>query len=114
MQYTHIFAYPSVWEETFCISAIESMAAGNMAVVTNFGALFETCAEFAHYVNYDKDFKTLARKFAVALDFIADNLHEDKMQERLQMQMKFYREYYNWDLRAGEWVSLLDQAIKIK
>jgi hypothetical protein len=28
--------------------------------------------------------------------------------------MKFYREYYNWDLRAGEWVSLLDQAIKIK
>jgi glycosyltransferase involved in cell wall biosynthesis len=114
MQYTHIFAYPSVWEETFCISAIESMAAGNMAVVTNFGALSETCAEFAHYVNYDKDFKTLARKFAVALDFIADNLHEDKMQERLQMQMKFYREYYNWDLRAGEWVSLLDQAIKIK
>jgi glycosyltransferase involved in cell wall biosynthesis len=114
MQYTHIFAYPSVWEETFCISAIESMAAGNMAVVTNFGALFETCAEFAHYVNYDKDFKTLARKFAVALDFIADNLHEDKMQERLQMQMKFYREYYNWDLRAGEWVSLLDQAIKMK
>ena len=114
MQYTHIFAYPSVWEETFCISAIESMAAGNMAVVTNFGALYETCAEFAHYVNYDKDFKTLARKFAVALDFIADNLHEDKMQERLQMQMKFYREYYNWDLRAGEWVSLLDQAIKMK
>jgi glycosyltransferase involved in cell wall biosynthesis len=114
MQYTHIFAYPSVWEETFCISAIESMAAGNMAVVTNFGALFETCAEFAHYVNYDKDFKTLARKFAVALDFIADNLHEDKMQERLQAQTNFYREYYNWDLRVGEWISLLDQAIKMK
>jgi len=114
MQYTHIFAYPSVWEETFCISAIESMAAGNMAVVTNFGALYETCAEFAHYVNYDKDFKSLARKFAVALDFIADNLHEDKMQERLQAQINFYREYYNWDLRVGEWISLLDQAIKMK
>jgi glycosyltransferase involved in cell wall biosynthesis len=114
MQYTHIFAYPSVWEETFCISAIESMAAGNMAVVTNFGALYETCAEFAHYVNYDKDFKSLARKFAVALDFIADNLHEDKMQERLQAQTNFYREYYNWDLRVGEWISLLDQAIKMK
>ena len=114
MQYTHIFAYPSVWEETFCISAIESMAAGNMAVVTNFGALYETCAEFAHYVNYDKDFKSLARKYAIALDFIADNLHEDKMQERLQAQMNFYREYYNWDLRVGEWISLLDQAIKMK
>lgn len=114
MQYTHIFAYPSVWEETFCISAIESMAAGNMAVVTNFGALYETCAEFAHYVNYDKDFKSLARKYAIALDFIADNLHEDKMQERLQAQTNFYREYYNWDLRVGEWISLLDQAIKMK
>jgi glycosyltransferase involved in cell wall biosynthesis len=114
MQYTHIFAYPSVWEETFCISAIESMAAGNMAVVTNFGALYETCAEFAHYVNYDKDFKSLARKYAIALDFIADNLHADKMQERLQAQTNFYREYYNWDLRVGEWISLLDQAIKMK
>ena len=114
MQYTHIFAYPSIWEETFCISAIESMAAGNMAVVTNFGALFETCAEFAHYVNYDRDYRSLARKFAVALDFIADNLHENKMQERLQAQMNFYREYYNWDLRVGEWISLLDQAIKMK
>jgi glycosyltransferase involved in cell wall biosynthesis len=114
MQYTHIFAYPSIWEETFCISAIESMAAGNMAVVTNFGALFETCAEFAHYVNYDKNYRSLARKFAVALDFIADNLHENKMQERLQAQMNFYREYYNWDLRVGEWISLLDQAIKMK
>ena len=28
MQDTHIYAYPSIWEETFCISAIEAMAAG--------------------------------------------------------------------------------------
>jgi UDP-glucose:(glucosyl)LPS alpha-1,2-glucosyltransferase len=24
----HIFAYPNIWEETFCISALEAMAAG--------------------------------------------------------------------------------------
>jgi len=114
MQHTHIFAYPSIWEETFCISAVEAMAAGNMAVVTNFGALYETCSEFAHYISYDKDLKSLAKKYAITLNFIADNLHEDLMQERLELQKKFYRKYYDWDIRIGEWISLLDQAIKIK
>ena len=31
----HIFAFPSIWTETSCISAIESMAAGCQVVTTN-------------------------------------------------------------------------------
>jgi len=41
-----IFAYPNIWEETFCISALESMAAGLYCITTDYGALYETCASF--------------------------------------------------------------------
>ena len=50
-----LFVYPSIWEETFCISlALESMAAGLYCITTNYGALFETCAEFPMYIPYSK------------------------------------------------------------
>ena len=114
MQSTHIFAYPSIWEETFCISAIEAMAAGNMAIVTNFGALYETCTEYAHYVNYETNMYTLAKKFKAVIEFVADNYHEPALHDRLKDQVKFYKTFYNWDMRAKEWVSLFDQLLKIK
>ena len=114
MQDTHIYAYPSIWEETFCISAIEAMAAGNMAIVTNFGALYETCTEYAHYVNYETNVYTLAKKFKAVIEFVADNYHEPVLHEKLVDQMKYYRTFYNWDVRAKEWESLLDQLLKQK
>jgi glycosyltransferase involved in cell wall biosynthesis len=49
-----IFAYPSIWEETFCISALEAMAAGLYVITTDYGALYETCAEFSSYIPYQK------------------------------------------------------------
>ena len=114
MQDTHIYAYPSIWEETFCISAIEAMAAGNMAIVTNFGALYETCTEYAHYVNYETNMYTLAKKFKAVIEFVADNYHEPVLHEKLIDQMKYYRTFYNWDVRVKEWESLLNQLLKQK
>ena len=59
----NMFVYPSIWEETSCISLLEAMAAGCYSIVTNFGALYETGAEFAMYVPYDNDYRRLAQKF---------------------------------------------------
>ena len=93
MQSTHIFAYPSIWEETFCISAIEAMAAGNMAIVTNFGALYETCTEYAHYVNYETNMYTLAKKFKAVIEFVADKYHEPALHERLKDHVKLEKAF---------------------
>ena len=66
-----LYVYPSIWEETFCISALEAMAAGLYIITTDYGALFETCAEFSSYIPYQKDYVALAKNFAFAIDAVA-------------------------------------------
>jgi hypothetical protein len=70
-----IFAYPNIWEETSCMSAIEALGSGLHGIVTNYGALFETCSEWPTYVQYDRDYKNLAKCFAYAIEGIASQLH---------------------------------------
>jgi UDP-glucose:(glucosyl)LPS alpha-1,2-glucosyltransferase len=72
-----IFAYPNIWEETSCISAIEAMAAGLHMVTTNYGALYETCSEWPVYVQYSDNYKRLAEAFAYAIDSLTSFLHEE-------------------------------------
>ena len=107
----HMFAYPNIWEETSCIAAIEAMAAGLYCITTDYGALFETCAEFAVYVPYEKEFVKLAHTFASVIDAAADQLHDAKLKEHLKFQMDYTNRYYSWDLRAGVWNRFLQGVI---
>ena len=109
-----MYVYPSIFEETSCISAIESLSAGLYSIVTNYGALYETCAEFPMYVTYTKDLKILSQTFAVAIEMAAKTLHETAIQDSLDMQQAYYKKYYNWDKRAMEWNNFLYNVINAK
>lgn len=108
----HIFAYPSTFEETSCISAIEAMCAGCQAVVTNYGALFETCGEYGEFVCYDNDHDRLAQNYAIVLNRVIDNYWSKQNQERLLEQTKFYNQNWTWEKRFIQWQNLLNK-IKI-
>jgi glycosyltransferase involved in cell wall biosynthesis len=82
----HIFAYPNIWEETSCISAIEALSCGLHGIVTNYGALYETCSEWPTYVQYDSNYRNLAAMFAYAIEGIAEQLHTKGMQDMLTEQ----------------------------
>ena len=110
----NMYVYPSIFEETSCISAIECLSAGLYSIVTNFGALYETCAEFPMYVTYTKDLKVLSQTFATAIEMAAQTLHETAIQDSLDMQQDFYKKYYNWNKRALEWNNFLYNVINEK
>ena len=82
----HIFSYPSVWHETSCIAAIESMAAGCEVVTTNLGALFETCSPFGTFVNFDRNFDNLEKKYSKILLNRIQNFWSEENQKKLQLQ----------------------------
>jgi len=106
-----MFVYPSVFEETFCVSALEALAAGVHVVTNNYGALYETCAEWPVYINYTEDFEQMAKGTAAAIKVAANYLHEDFIQDHLEQQQLFYKRFYNWNKKGMEWESFLRGAI---
>jgi len=110
----HLFVYPNIWEETSCIAAIEALGNGLHGIVTNYGALYETCSEWATYVQYQRDYQLLSRMFSYAVKGVADILHTDGVQVMLDSQQRFYKKYYGWDKRKEEWTNFLKGAVSAK
>ena len=106
-----LYVYPSVFEETSCVSALEALAAGVHVITNNFGALYETCAEWPVYVTYNTNYEAMARDTAAAIEVAASYLHEDFIQDHLEEQQKFYKRFYNWQKKGMEWESFLRGAI---
>ena len=111
LQNYQMFVYPSIWEETFCISAIECMKAGLYCLVTNYGALFETCAEFPMYIPYDRNYKNLSIKFAAGIEAAAQQLNTDAIKDHLKFQMEYCDRYYNWTKQGASWNTFLKGAL---
>ena len=108
----NMYVYPSVFEETSCISLLESMAAGLYCIVTNYGALFETGAEFPMYVTYNKDHISLAKKFAFEIDCVSNILHNELIHNHLDFQSRYVNTYYNWDKIGASWTLFLKGILK--
>jgi len=109
-----LFVYPSIWEETFCISLLEAMAAGLYCVTTNFGALFETGAEFPMYIPYSNDYHSLARRFAEGIEVAAKSLEVDGINDHLKVQRNYVNRFYNWKVKSISWQRFLQGALNAK
>ena len=109
-----LFVYPSIWEETSCISLLECMAGGLYCITTNLGALFETGAEFPVYVPYSNDYKSLSKKFAQVIDAAADSLDDINIQSHLKLQIDYVNRFYNWNKQGRAWTNFLIGAINAK
>ena len=108
LQDTHIYVYPSIFEETSCLAVIEAMSAGCHVVTTNYGALPETCGEFATMIEFDSSANNLIERYADTLNSVLDNYKNNLYKEDLEMQIKYYEKYYSWNTRIVEWKNFLN------
>ena len=109
-----MFVYPSIFEETSCVSALEALASGLHVITNNFGALYETCAEWPVYISYSTNYEQMAQDTAVAIRTAANYLHEDFIQDHLDEQQKFYKKFYHWNKKKHEWTIFLKGALSEK
>jgi len=93
----HIYSFPSIWPETSCISAIESMAAGCEIVTTNLGALYETCAPFGTFVGFDSNLNNLETKYKKTLLNSVKNYWSVENQKKLKLQHQTINLTYSWE-----------------
>lgn len=105
--------FPSIWEETFCISAMESLAAGQILITTDLGALPETCGEFPIYIPYTQNKPKLAIQLAECILQTKKMLSQD-LSNGLKFQQEYYNRFYNWKLIGRNWENFLKGTINVK
>lgn len=101
------YVHPSVFEETFCLAAMESLACGLVVVTTDLGALYETCAEFPIYVPYQNDKELLVKQFASVIDELAVML-KNVDSEKMKFQQQYYKQFYHWNVIKTYWERFLN------
>lgn len=109
----HVFAYPSIWPETSCISLIEAMSAKCYCVYPNFAALPETGAGFGLCYPYHEDVNEHVRTFYHALDAILINIRNGRIHPNYyELQKVYFDTMYGWNNRARDWESFLRYMIE--
>jgi len=114
LQQSHIFAYPSTFEETSCMAVIEAGSAGCKLVTTNYGALYETGSEYATMVPFNSNRSMLVRSYAKALNQAINNYWKQENLDLLQKQSDYFNTFYNWQVRTSQWKNLFNHIIKNK
>ena len=105
--------FPSIWEETFCISAMESLAAGQILITTDLGALPETCCEFPIYIPYTQNKPKLALQLAECILQTKRMLSQD-LTNPLKFLQEYYKRFYDWKYIGNHWNNFLKGAINVK
>lgn len=106
LQEAHIFAYPSIFEETSCLSLIEAAAAGCRIVSHGIGAIPETSSAFAMLAPLKTSRAALVSQFC---DYLNEAVNDyAAQQDMLKIQSKYFNDFYSWDERIKEWDNLVN------
>lgn len=107
----HVFVYPSIYAETSCMAIQEAMMAGCLAITSNFGALIETCGEWAWMMQYTEDPNLMVSQTLHAMNRACDIYSDKGMQDILRVQSQYYQQYYSFEARLPAWKGLLEAVI---
>ena len=102
-------AYPSTFEETSCLSVIESLVAGCRVICPSLGALPETVGPYARLYPFQPNRQVHASLFASILEDELVKPWEGNL-ELADAQQNWAHDRYDWIARVGEWQALISQT----
>lgn len=116
LQQSHIFAYPSIWEETSCLALIEAICAGCVSVHPDFGALPETskgCSLMYRYSDHpDTHFARFHSVLKLAIDEVKKYNENNQFIGSVNLWQNVANRYYNWYSVAKNWEFIIHQVIQ--
>ena len=112
LQEAHIYAYPNTWLETSCISLIEAMSAGVFCIHPNYGALYETAANWTWMYQWQDNERDHVKSIIDLTSSAIEVYQENDVQSTLLAQKAYVDAFYGWDGRAMQWKNLMRQLLK--
>lgn len=106
---SHIFAYPSIWMETSCLSLMEAMSSKNICVHSNYGGLFETASHWTNMYQYNENMGNHAGACYNMLDLTIT--HYKEMFANAGPTKVYADTFYSWENRRSEWNSLMSALV---
>jgi glycosyltransferase involved in cell wall biosynthesis len=107
MMRSDIWFYPTRFEETYCITALEAQMAGALCVASDLGALRTTVADRGVLLGgdaYSEEFRRLAVETVVAL------LMDRERRDAFAGRGRAWAAEQTWDAVAEEWQGIFDGA----
>lgn len=101
-----IMAYPSLYEELFCISAAECQVAGALPVTSQTGALIST-NEFGVIVNGNPKTPSWVENFSSRIAALLTAEH-DYLEQRQTSMIRNARMRFDWQSIADRWEELFE------
>lgn len=104
-----IYAYPCsfLFEETFCLSQVESMSAGCIPVYSNMGSLSEVSMGYGRSYNISDNLEINSKNFAKELDYAIKRVKDNSFD--LLDQSKTINKRFGWENAKTQWTALDNQ-----
>ena len=104
------WVYPSQYDETYCITALEMMAAGVKIVSTDTGNLKNLLSNRGVIVDSTKTTSVINQTIVDSIEFIDER---DDIQQGYLYAAKEYAKNQTWDIRYDEWEYLIHVCNRI-
>ena len=111
MMRSDIWFYPTRFEETYCITALEAQMAGALCVASDLGALRTTVADRGVLLGgdaYSEEYRRLAVETVVAL------LMDRERRDAFAGRGRAWAAEQTWDAVAAEWQGIFEGAERLR